>query len=57
MDAYNLGRHIGSLIIFPGIPILLFGLFLNWRSKKRLEKVQEEREKSRAKRHDRKPTE
>ncbi len=57
MDAYNMGRNIGSFLIFPGIPILLFSLYLNWRSKKRLEKTREERERARAERHDRKPTE
>ena len=57
MDAYNLGRYIGVLVIFPGIPILIFSLFLNWRSKKRLEKIREKRENARLERYDRKPTE
>ena len=57
MDAYNLGRYIGSLVIFPGIPILIFSLFLNWQSKKRLEKIRKKRENAQSERNDRKPTE
>ncbi len=57
MDAYSLGHVIGSLIIFPGIPILLVSLFLNRQSKKRLEKAREQRANERLERHNRKPME
>ena len=54
MDAYSLGRLIPALIIFPGIPILIIGMFLNWRSKRRLKKIRENYSKERLERYNKK---
>jgi len=54
MDAYSFGRLIPALIIFPGIPILIIGMFLNWRSKRRLKKIRENYSKERLERYNKK---